>query len=273
MWPSRPDIASFSSIILARAGIQGRSSEGSAWVPALAGMTLGWLILLTSNVPARAQPAASLCEAAGRAAEQQYSLPAGLLAAIGRVESGRWDTAFGRVVPSPWAIDAAGQPYLTDSKEAALQRTRELQKNGVNSIDVGCFQINLQHHPSAFTDLNQAFDPTANAQYAARFLTELRSRLGSWEDAVAAYHSATPARGIPYRQMVFANWATPEGWQRALASSPSLSARPVEPLKVFSVGGNEIRVWSPSAAGRAASIVQINGAADARLPRVITPKG
>jgi hypothetical protein len=170
----------------------------------------------------------SPCEQAGSDAEREYALPAGLLSAIGRVESGRWDAALGRVTASPFAIDAAGQPHVTDSKEAALQQTRALQQSGLRNIDVGCFQINLQSHPTAFSNLDQAFDPTANAQYAARFLSSLHTRLGSWEDAVAAYHSATPALGVPYRQLVYANWSTPEGWQHALAAGPNLSLPPRE---------------------------------------------
>lgn len=216
----------------------------------------------------------SPCEQAGLDAEREYALPAGLLSAIGRVESGRWDAALGRVIASPFAIDAAGQPRITDSKEAALQQTRALQQSGLRNIDVGCFQINLQSHPSAFSNLDQAFDPTANAQYAARFLSSLHTRLGSWEDAVAAYHSATPALGIPYRQLVYANWSTPEGWQHALAAAPSLSPPSREianALKVFSVGGHEVRVWTPSASGRAAAVVAIAGTAATPLPHIVTP--
>ena len=111
-------------------------------------------------------------------------------------------STYRRTVPWPWAIDADGEPRLTASKEEAVSRTRALQRSGVRNIDVGCFQINLQNHPSAFADLEQAFDPVANAQYAARFLTSLRTRLGGWEAAVAAYHSSYPERGIPYRQAV-----------------------------------------------------------------------
>jgi len=225
------------------------------------------------TAPAHGQSSPSACEAAGRGAEQQYALPTGLLDAIGRVESGHYDATLGRVIPTPWAIDAAGQPSLADSKVTALQRTRELQASGVRNIDVGCFQINLQAHPFAFADLDQAFDPTANAQYAARFLTSLRARLGSWDDAVAAYHSATPALGIPYRQLVYANWATPDGWRHALAAAPSVIARPVDPLRTFSVGGVEVRVWTPSSIGHAASVVAISGGTSMALPRVITPKG
>ena len=234
--------------------------------------SLGLACLLALTGQAHAQ-ATSPCETAGLAAERQYALPLGLLNAIGRVESGQWDAAQRRVVPSPFAIDAAGQPHLTDSKDTALQRLRMLQANGLRNIDVGCFQINLQAHPAAFIDLAQAFDPVANAQYAARFLTSLRKRFGNWDDAVAAYHSATPARGNPYRQLVYANWTAPEGWRQALTASPSLAAKPVEPVKIFAIGGIEIRVWTPSAAGTAASRIAVTGTASPALPRIITPRG
>ena len=233
-------------------------------------LRLSAVLLLTTQVSA--QTTESPCEQAGRDAERQFALPPGLLSAIGRVESGRWDAALARVVPSPWAIDAAGQPLMAENKAVALQRTRELQASGVRNIDVGCFQINLQYHPTAFTDLDQAFDPAANAQYAARLLTSLRTRLGSWEDAVAAYHSATPSRGTPYRQLVLANWAAPEGWRGALAAAPSLVQKPIEPVKLFLVGGVEVRVWTPSARGGAASLTTIAGTASAPLPRIITPR-
>jgi hypothetical protein len=240
-------------------------------------VVMGAMALLESFAPAangqRIIEPNSPCEQAGSDAEREYALPAGLLSAIGRVESGRWDATQGRVIASPYAIDAAGQPHVTDSKEAALQQTRALQQSGLRNIDVGCFQINLQSHPTAFTDLDQAFDPVANAHYAAHFLSSLHTRLGSWDDAVAAYHSATPALGVPYRQLVYANWSTPEGWQHALAAAPSLSLQKeiANPLRVFSVGGHEVRVWTPSPSGRAAAVVAIAGTGAAPLPHIVTP--
>jgi hypothetical protein len=218
-----------------------------------------FLSVLLLSVQAHAQTPLSPCEQAGQNAERQYALPTGLLGAIGRVESGQWDPALGRVVPYPWAIDAAGQPDLADSKANALQRMHDLQTSGVRNIDVGCFQINLLNHPNAFTDLDQAFDPVANAQAAARFLMSLHAQLGNWEDAVAAYHSATPAYGIPYRQLVFANWSAPIGSPKSLA-----------PVRVFSINGTEIRVWTPSAPGTAAAVVTIAAQSSSSLPRVIT---
>src|SRR6185437_9297498 len=107
------------------------------------------------------------CELAGAAAEQSHGLPPGLLQAIGRVESGRWDNAAGKVVVWPWSVDVDGESHRYDSSEAALRDVRAWNAAGGHSIDVGCFQINLGWHPGAFASLEQAFDPVANANYAA----------------------------------------------------------------------------------------------------------
>lgn len=199
---------------------------------------------------------------AGQAAEQQFDLPPGLLLAIGRVESGRYDPRLGKVVPWPWAIDAAGQGESFDSSAAAVQATRALQAAGQHNIDVGCFQISLLHHPNAFPDLAQAFDPQANAQYAARFLVSLHERLGNWQDAVAAYHSATPDLGQPYLQRVMATWTG----TTAASPSPGLSiiAASYTPLP-------GIHVWVPYATGRAPAIIKLPTPVSPSMPRVITP--
>ena len=225
---------------------------------------LGAALLLLAPV-ARAQ---SPCEEAGRIAEQHYDLPTGLLAAIGRVESGRWDPALSRTVPWPWAIDVAGSPRLVPSKQEAVQQIQSLQQSGVRNIDVGCFQISLLHHPTAFAGLEQAFDPAANADYAARFLTELHTRYGNWQDAVAAYHSATPALGLPYRQAVFARWSGAGD----VAPPAPLVPRNVEPVTIYEVGGATIRVWTPSRSGTA-SLIAVGGSNGPPLPRIVTPGG
>ena len=148
----------------------------------------------------------SLCLKAATTAEMEWGLPSGILAAIGRVESGRWNPRTNRVEPWPWTVNAAGVGrYHPDLPDALADVTRE-QAAGIRSVDVGCFQVNLMHHPAAFANLEQAFDPLANALYAARFLTTLRINAGTWDLAVAQYHSAVPEIGEPYRQRVMATW-------------------------------------------------------------------
>ena len=194
-------------------------------------------------------------------------LPPGLLLAIGQVESGRRDPATGRVAPWPWTIDAAGNGQRFDDLPTALAATRQLLDKGVASIDVGCFQVNLAAHPDAFAGLEQAFDPAANADYAGRFLVQLKQRLGSWESAVAAYHSLTPERGAPYRDLVMAAWGQPLPPGEA---TPQPIPLPAIKVVSWSQAQGGIRVWTPS--GNAAPNV-IRMPAVSALPRVHTPAG
>jgi len=145
------------------------------------------------------------CAQAGMAAEQRFGVPSGLLLAIGQIESGRTAPG-GHAAAWPWTINAAGVGHVLASRDEAIEAVHGLLAGGTASIDVGCFQVNLMYHPGAFASLEEAFDPVANAVYAARFLTSLHAREGNWEAAVAAYHSATPAHGLPYRDRVLAVW-------------------------------------------------------------------
>jgi hypothetical protein len=237
--------------------------------------TAALTLLLAATLTPRAGFASdtSACTTAGADAERRQMLPPGLLLAIGQVESGRRDPVTGRVAPWPWTIDAAGNGQRFDDLPSALAATRQLLGKGVASIDIGCFQVNLAAHPDAFAGLEQAFDPAANADYASRFLVQLKQRLGSWEGAVAAYHSATPERGVPYRDMVMAAWGQPLP-ERGAASprAPMSLPLPLPVIKVvtWSPAQGGLRVWLPS--GNAAPNV-IHLPAAAALPRVHTPAG
>lgn len=164
------------------------------------------------------------CRAAAQAAERAAGIPARLLSAIARVESGRRDPVSGRMTPWPWTINVEGQGFFFNTRDEAIAAVRRHQAVGARSIDVGCMQINLMHHPDAFANLEQAFDPVANATYAARFLTELQARTGDWQRAAAFYHSQTPARADEYQRRVMAAW--PEELRLGPAGSPPASGTP-----------------------------------------------
>jgi hypothetical protein len=169
------------------------------------------LLLLPPPAPAQQTEQGPLCRAAIAQAERERGLPPRLLAAIGRVESGRRDPATGMTHPWPWAINAEGRGSFFPDKAAAIAAVRALQAEGVRSIDVGCLQINLRHHPGAFANLEEAFDPLANARYGARFLAELQSARGDWMQAAGNYHSQTPGFAEPYRARVAAAWLAEQG--------------------------------------------------------------
>ena len=152
------------------------------------------------------------------AAERGHAVPPQLLAAIGRVESGRRDPGTGAWGAWPWTINAEGQGAYFETKAEVIRAVQALQARGVRSIDVGCMQVNLMHHPTAFPNLDMAFEPSVNADYAARFLVQLHDQTGDWVRATANYHSANPDEGGPYAAKVTSIW--PEEQRKAGSAPP-----------------------------------------------------
>src|SRR5947209_19134027 len=89
---------------------------------------LGCCLLIASTIrPAVADGADAACQLAGQAAERAQGLPPGLLLAIGRVESGRWDPINRHVIAWPWTINAGGAGQLFDDRDQAIAATRAAQ--------------------------------------------------------------------------------------------------------------------------------------------------
>lgn len=147
-----------------------------------------------------------ICARAIAPLEQAYEVPGELMQAVALTESGRWDPAQREKYAWPWTVTAGGKGEFFATKAAAIAHVRKLQAQGRRNIDVGCMQINLLHHPRAFKDLDEAFDPDANAAYAAAFLNGLRQATLSWMAAVSQYHSSTPALARGYWRRVNAAW-------------------------------------------------------------------
>ena len=147
--------------------------------------------------------ALDLCRPALLAAEREEGTPPGLLERIARVESGRLTDGERTPRPWPWTVDAGGAGAFYATKADAVAAVRKAQTLGVGSIDVGCMQVDLQMHPGAFRSLEEAFDPAANADYAARYLRQLHAEAwGDWDVAVGLYHSHTPEIAAAYRDRV-----------------------------------------------------------------------
>lgn len=229
--------------------------------------------VLSASGPAGASPGpgiavpgpspGQMCRAAIRAAERDAGLPGALLQAIGRVESGRRDPE-GGFAPWPWTLNAEGRGSFFPSKEAAIAGVRALQARGVRVIDVGCMQINLHHHPAAFAGLEEAFDPLANARYAARFLSQLNASRQDWLVSAGNYHSGTPERAAGYRAKVALAWDDERRQAGLRPVSPAadaalLAARPSPPALPHP--------------GRAQVVAMAPGASPPMLPRVFGGMG
>jgi len=203
--------------------------------PARLPATLLFLLVQLVAAPAQAADGAGiLCQLAAAQAERQNGVPDQLLNAISRVETGRYDQESGTVRGWPWTINAQGRGHFYETKAEAVAAAQAFEAAGIQSIDVGCMQINLAYHPHGFANLEEAFDPASNASYAARFLSDLFHQTGSWPHAAAAYHSQTPDLGTDYQMKVLQAWAEPidrpddtrhaRGSLRALASSVGAGA-------------------------------------------------
>jgi hypothetical protein len=186
---------------VAGTGFAGKLRRG-IW-PAL----LTWLMMPLAAAagppPAWDVAESGLCAAAVQEAERHHSLPPGLLGSIAKVESGRPIASTGDIRAWPWTINADGTGLFFNSRAEAVAWAAQGLANGVRLMDVGCMQVNLQFHPGAFRSLDEAFDPTANAAYAAHFLQQLATETGGdWNLATGMYHSRTPDLAAAYRNRV-----------------------------------------------------------------------
>jgi hypothetical protein len=154
-----------------------------------------------------AQNERRICAEPIRQKEREAGIPNQLLAAVALAESGRWDKTDSASFAWPWTVTAEGKGRFFATKEEAITQVERLRARGVRNIDVGCMQINLLHHPDAFADLDEAFDPQANVAYATDFLKQLFEQSRSWMTAVGNYHSATPEFHLRYRQKVMKLWS------------------------------------------------------------------
>jgi soluble lytic murein transglycosylase-like protein len=141
------------------------------------------------------------------------------------------------------------------------------QALGNQSIDVGCFQVNLHYHPDAFASLADAFDPASNARYAASLLNRLHDQSGSWPLAIALYHSADPLEGQRYSARVQAAWNR-GGRIPDLAYVASVGTP--DPVVVrLAAAASIVRVEVPTWA--AAQSIGLFAPKRTGLPRVFTP--
>lgn len=162
-----------------------------------------FLVFFLFGIPVQGYAQNISCDKAAMAVSS--SIPSGLLQAIGSVESGHIDHD-GKTRPWPFTVDIDGHGYWFLSSGDAAKFTIQALKIGYNSVDVGCFQINLEAHPKAFKTLGNAFDPQKNAEYASSLLSKLYTKTGSWAKAVELYHSANQNLSIPYVRKVMRIW-------------------------------------------------------------------
>lgn len=131
------------------------------------------------------------------AVSRKYRIPKNLLLSISINE-----TEVGGF-PWPWTLNVDGQGYYYKNRIDEYKAIKNFIKDGSQFIDIGPMQMDWEYHGKMFTDIWQATNPSVNISAAAYLLTSLYDKTGSWKIAVADYHSAVPAYGIPYMQHVY----------------------------------------------------------------------
>ena len=155
----------------------------------------GWGGFYTTSQPVVSKPTElilpiqSICVREILHAQVRYNIPDNILLGIGLQEAGTRVNK--QLTVWPWAINAEGKGRLHNTKASAMAWVARQLNDGMRSIDIGCMQVNLRWHPSAFTSLAEGFDPKANVDYAARLLKTHYQKTGNWRSAAGRYHSKT----------------------------------------------------------------------------------
>lgn len=156
------------------------------------------LIVFGTEFIQAATPTKQICDTAAEIAAQKTGVPIGVLQAVTRVETGRQRS--GTLTPWPWTVNMEGKGVWFDSEDEARTFVYKNYKRGARSFDIGCFQINYKWHGQEFASIEDMFDPTINALYAARFLLTLFNEKGSWDKAAGAFHSRTEKYALKYEK-------------------------------------------------------------------------
>ncbi|TDT88906.1 MULTISPECIES: transglycosylase SLT domain-containing protein [Azorhizobium] len=145
------------------------------------------LASISAFSPAQAGPPQTVqpdaCEKELVRAAAKYKIPLPILYAVGLTETG----VNGKM--HPFTLYIEGKDYQPKTLTEALARFKEANDRGVKLIDIGCMQANFYWHRAEFKSLEAMFDPRENVEQAARFLSELKQRHGSWTMAAARYNA------------------------------------------------------------------------------------
>ena len=162
--------------------------------------------------------------------ETRLKIPQDTLYSISLQETGKIHSDKKMKIAWPWTVNVEGKGYYFDTKREAVIFVRDQLRTGKESIDVGCMQVNLKHHPEAFHSLDQAFDPKSNIAYGAKFLVSKYEQLGSWAKAIGHYHSATPHLGEKYKDNVVKIAQNIDHYKSAFKRKPGVRPVKLTPL-------------------------------------------
>ena len=146
-----------------------------------------------------------ICERISSEVEKKNNFPEGILASISLAETGRKNDD-GSFSSWPWSLNHAGKSLFFKNKSQALDYINKNVTEKFNNIDVGCMQISIKWHSKEFSSYEMMLDPYENISYAAKFLSFLKNKHGSWKKAIKHYHSSTANLNKKYFARVEKIW-------------------------------------------------------------------
>lgn len=234
----------------------GAGARRATW---LIGLNLVAALVLALGSLANASPQSeaddNMCDAAARIAASGSDVPLSVLLAITRSETGR--ARKGGLQPWPWTVNMEGKGVWFETEDEARGYVFKNFKRGARNFDVGCFQINYKWHGTAFSSIDEMFDPLANAEYAARFLSDLHAELGDWSKAAGAYHSRTPQFANKYIAR-FDRIHAAVGQIESRPSSPNRPARAPQQVARNNVRENQFPLLQAGGTSAMGSLVPIS---------------
>jgi len=112
-----------------------------------------------------------------------------ILYAVALTESRKNDDQ-NKVIPSPWAINNAGNAYIPGSQQEAEALLNQLMDQGKRNIDVGMMQVNLRWHGHRVAKPEQLLIPSTNLEIGASVLSEaIQSVPGNLAHGIGRYYS------------------------------------------------------------------------------------
>lgn len=124
--------------------------------------------------------------------EMMYDIPSGLLKSIAHVES----------KSSPYAVNVSRRTHYFNRKNDAKDFVQSKIDKGHKNISLGCLQIHYDSHKNNFNSVSEMLEPEKNIEYAAKLLSSLYKRSGSWEEAIKMYHASGNKNNERYCQKV-----------------------------------------------------------------------
>lgn len=119
-------------------------------------------------------------------------IPPEILTAIAIKESG----VKGRFWP--WTINLNGQSIYLETRQKAIDTAKRLLSQGIKNFDVSLMQVNWRWNGHRFASIESAFDPVVNLRVASQILSEHHKSTGTWQAAIARYHSRSSSLGQRY---------------------------------------------------------------------------